>query len=56
MGIQTDSTPLEDPKDPNTCNVFALYKLLASQEQAKQIAEQIPRRKLWIRARKDGAS
>ena len=40
MGIQTDSTPLEDPKDPNTCNVFALYKLLATEDQAKQLAEQ----------------
>jgi len=39
MGIQTDSTPLEDPKDPNTCNVFALYKLLATDEQSKQLAE-----------------
>ena len=39
MGIQTDSTPLEDPKDPNTCNVFALYKLLATDDQAKQLAE-----------------
>ena len=26
-GIVTDSTPLEDPKDPDTCNVFALLKL-----------------------------
>ena len=39
MGIQTDSTPLEDPKDPNTCNVFALYKRLATDEQSKQLAE-----------------
>jgi len=29
MGIQTDSTPLEDPKDPDTDTVFALYALLA---------------------------
>ncbi len=29
MSIVTDSTPLEEPKDPDTCNVFALYKLLA---------------------------
>jgi tryptophanyl-tRNA synthetase len=29
MGIQTDSTPLEDAKDPDQCNVFALYSLLA---------------------------
>jgi tryptophanyl-tRNA synthetase len=35
MGIQTDSTPLEDPKDPDTCNVFALYRLVASQEDIK---------------------
>lgn len=32
MGIKTDSTPMEDPKDPTNDNVFALYKLLASQE------------------------
>lgn len=32
MSIQTDSTPLEEPKDPDSCNVFNLYKLLASQE------------------------
>lgn len=30
MGIKTDSTPVESPKNPDTCNVFALYKLLAS--------------------------
>ena len=30
MGIQTDSTPMEDPKDPDSCNVFALYQLLAT--------------------------
>src|SRR6056300_1460247 len=29
MGIQTDSTPLEEPKDPDKCNVYALYALLA---------------------------
>ncbi|MBT8262819.1 MAG: tryptophan--tRNA ligase [Bacteroidia bacterium] len=33
MGIQTDSTPLEDPKDPDTCNVFALYRLIASEDE-----------------------
>ncbi|WP_028377144.1 tryptophan--tRNA ligase [Leeuwenhoekiella sp. MAR_2009_132] len=32
MSIETDSTPLEEPKDTNTCNVFAIYKLLASAE------------------------
>lgn len=29
MKIETDSTPMEDPKNPDTDNVFALYKLLA---------------------------
>ncbi len=33
MGIKTDSTPMEDPKDPDTDNVFALYKLLANDDQ-----------------------
>jgi tryptophanyl-tRNA synthetase len=33
MKIKTDSTPLEDPKNPDTCNLFALYKLLANKEQ-----------------------
>ncbi len=33
MGIKTDSTPMEEPKDPDTDNVFALYKILANPEQ-----------------------
>lgn len=33
MGIETDSTPLEEPKNPDTCFVFGLYKLLASEDQ-----------------------
>lgn len=36
-GIVTDSTPLEQPKNPDTCNVFALYKLLASPEQTEEL-------------------
>jgi tryptophanyl-tRNA synthetase len=38
MGIQTDSTPMEDPKDPTNDNVFALYRLLASQEQIEDMS------------------
>ncbi|MEM9928269.1 MAG: tryptophan--tRNA ligase [Bacteroidota bacterium] len=30
--IVTSSTPVEDPKDPDTCNVFRLYELLATPE------------------------
>ncbi|SDW07028.1 tryptophanyl-tRNA synthetase [Lutibacter oricola] len=37
MKIQTDSTPLEEPKNPDTCNLFALYKLLASEEQIAEM-------------------
>ena len=32
MSIQTDSTPLEAPKNWNTCNCFAIYSLLAKPE------------------------
>ena len=38
MSIQTDSTPLEAPKDPDNCNVFALYKLFATEAQTAQMA------------------
>ena len=39
MSIKTDSTPLDDPKDPNTCNVYALIKLFADEEKSKEIAD-----------------
>ena len=38
MGVVTDSTPMEDPKDPTNDNVFALYKILASQEQIEEMS------------------
>jgi len=38
MAIVTDSASLEDPKDPDTCNVFALYRLFASGEQQAELA------------------
>lgn len=37
MAIVTDATPLEEPKNPDTCNVFAIYKLLATPEQTEQM-------------------
>ncbi|MCA0348391.1 MAG: tryptophan--tRNA ligase [Bacteroidetes bacterium] len=37
MSIETDSTPLEEPKNPDTCKVFAIYKLLANSEQIASI-------------------
>ncbi|MCH7535687.1 MAG: tryptophan--tRNA ligase, partial [Bacteroidetes bacterium] len=33
MGIVTDSKEVDEPKDPDTCNVFAIYKLLADDAQ-----------------------
>ena len=39
MSIQTDSTPLEAPKDPENCHVFALYELLATPQQIEQMKE-----------------
>ena len=35
MAIETDSTPLEDPKNPDTDKVFALYSLIATNEQTE---------------------
>ncbi|MBR07844.1 MAG: tryptophan--tRNA ligase [Rickettsiales bacterium] len=37
MQIVTDSTPMEEPKNPDTCNVFALYKVLATDEQISEM-------------------
>jgi tryptophanyl-tRNA synthetase len=37
MSIVTDSTPLEEPKNPDTCNVFKLYALVASPTETKEM-------------------
>lgn len=39
MGIQTDSTSLERPKDPDRCNVFNLYSLLAEEAQTSSLRQ-----------------
>jgi tryptophanyl-tRNA synthetase len=39
MSIKTDSTPLEEPKDPDRCHVFALYRLLAEPDDVDALAE-----------------
>ncbi len=36
--IQTDSTPVESPKNPETCAVFTLYKLFATEAQQTVLA------------------
>lgn len=39
MRIVTDSKGLEEPKDPETCNVFGLYRLFAAAAEAQELAE-----------------
>jgi tryptophanyl-tRNA synthetase len=38
MSIVTDSTPVEAPKDPEKCNVFALYSLFATDDEKAALA------------------
>ena len=38
MSIKTDSLGLNDPKDPENCNIYKLYQLLASEEKTKDMA------------------
>ena len=49
MKIVTDSTPVEAPKDPDKCNVFALLKLFASSGGIGRVGKQISQRRhgLW---------
>jgi tryptophanyl-tRNA synthetase len=37
MGIATDSTSLEEPKDPERCTVFSLYRMVAEESAVKQM-------------------
>lgn len=39
MNILTDSTPLEAPKNPDTCNVFNIYKLIASSSNIEKMRQ-----------------
>src|SRR5438874_1261913 len=39
MHIETDSTPLGSPLNPDTCNVFTLYSLFATPDEKAQLAE-----------------
>jgi tryptophanyl-tRNA synthetase len=39
MKIQTDSTPLEEPKDPENCNVVKIYTLLAQPSEVEQLKQ-----------------
>lgn len=37
MRIVTDATPVEEPKDPDNCNVFNIYRLFLDQEQIENL-------------------
>ncbi|GIL23840.1 MAG: tryptophan--tRNA ligase [Bacteroidota bacterium] len=39
MSIVTDSTPMEEPKNPDTDNVFAIYKLVATPSQTEALRQ-----------------
>ena len=39
MGIKTDSTPMENKKDAEICNIYKIYKLLSTEEQATALFE-----------------
>ncbi|MFC1512029.1 tryptophan--tRNA ligase [Candidatus Latescibacterota bacterium] len=43
MSIVTDSTPMEAPKNPDRCTVFALYKLFATPEETADMADRYRR-------------
>ena len=39
MSIETDSTPLEEPKNPDTCTVFTIYSLIAAEDKTQALRE-----------------
>ena len=40
MGIQTDSKEMNDPKDPDTCNVYQIHKLMLDSSEAEALANE----------------
>ncbi len=53
MKIPTDSKGIEEPKDPSTCNVFALHKLFASEGELAEIRAQYEKGGLGYKESKD---
>jgi len=41
MSIQTDSRPVEEPKDPESCIGFQIFRLIASPERVSAIAQKL---------------
>ena len=42
MAIQTDSTPVDEPKDPDACNLYNIFKLFAAADRLAEV------RKLYV--------
>ena len=42
MAIQTDSTPVQEPKDPDACNLYNIFKLFAPADRLAEV------RKLYV--------
>lgn len=47
MSIVTDDTPLEAPKNPDTCNVFAFIKMFANKEKQEEIRQKYLAGNYW---------
>jgi tryptophanyl-tRNA synthetase len=39
MAIQTDATPVEEPKNPDTCNLYQIFKLFADQQRVREVRD-----------------
>jgi tryptophanyl-tRNA synthetase len=39
MAIETDATPIEDPKDPDACNLYNILKLFATPERMQEVRD-----------------
>ena len=39
MAIQTDATPVEEPKNPDTCNLFKIFALFARPERLAEVRD-----------------
>jgi tryptophanyl-tRNA synthetase len=37
MAIETDATPVEEPKNPDTCNLYNIFKLFATPERLQEV-------------------
>jgi tryptophanyl-tRNA synthetase len=39
MAIETDATPVEEPKNPDTCNLYNIFKLFAAPERLREVRD-----------------